>query len=255
LSPLAQLTELGRLEIRSLKPPSGEPISIAPLAKCTKLIKVDFYATHITDIDALRSCPKLQDVSFYSANVDSLAFLAATPEVSSLNLYGFRHTFSSYEPVSKLSRLRELDIYMNTQATDANLAVLSRLTTLRKIDMANSKDVTTLGFLANCRDMDELDVKWSRKLTDVSALRGMPYLTKVELDKTAIRDLGALAGKVYLTYLNISETAVTDLSPLKDSLYLETLNLRESAVVDLTPLSQIVMLKSLDLSKTLGFPR
>ncbi len=250
LSPLAQLTELSSLEIRSLKPPSGEHLSIAPLAKCTELIKVDFYATHITDVDALRSCPKLQDVSLYMADVDSLAFLAATPDVSSLNLYGFQHTFSSYDSVSKLSRLKELNIYMNTQATDANLAVLSKLTTLRKVDMANSKEVTSLGFLTNCHDMDELDAKWSRNLTDVSALRGMPYLTKVELDRTAIRDLNALAGKSYLNYLNISETAVTDLSPLKDSLYLETLDLEESAVVDLTPLSKIVMLKTLNLSKT-----
>jgi Leucine-rich repeat (LRR) protein len=250
LSPLARLSELSSLDVIFLKLPSGEPLSVAPLARCTALTRVNFQGTPITAVDALRACVKLQDVSFSSADVDSLAFLAATPAVESLSLYGSEHTFASYEPVSKLSRLTELNISVNTQANDADLAVLARLTTLRKVSMVNSRRVTSLGFLANNHDMDELDAKWSAKLTDVGAIGKMPYLTKVDLGRTGIRDLRVFAGKVYLTHLDVSETAVADLSPLKDSLYLETLNLSETAVVDIAPLAEVRMLRSLDLSKT-----
>ena len=47
------------------------------------------------------------------AAVDSLEFLRSTPDVQKLNLYGAAHTFKSYEPVSKLLKLRELNVYMN----------------------------------------------------------------------------------------------------------------------------------------------
>ena len=70
---------------------------------------------------------KLKKARFFSSEIDSIEFVKNTPELESLNLHGIGHTFKNYEPLCELKKLKDLDIYMNKQATDENLALLVKL--------------------------------------------------------------------------------------------------------------------------------
>jgi Leucine-rich repeat (LRR) protein len=250
LAPLASLPRLESLHVRILEKAEKNPVSISPLTHCPDLVEVDFYGTPVTDVGTLASCTKLQKLSLYMSAVDSIDFLAATPNITDLSLYG-SHTFPNYEPVAKLTKLRKLDIYMNKQATDANLSALKPLTSLRIIHMAGCRDVSSLDFLLNCTELEELRADWCDKLADIKVLARMPKLTRIELWRAPLTDITLLSGKADLLTLNLAETKISDLSPLQSSTKLKELILSETLVKDLSPLSGMTSLETLELKKTL----
>ena len=253
LTSFAELPELPRLTVlraTSLKNSKKTPFSLKPLARYRELGSIYFFNTKVTDADALAACTQLREINFYMSEVDSIEFLRSTPWVTSLNLYGIQHTFTSYEPVATLKHLQELNIYMNPQASDASLAPLAQLTRLRSINLFGTKDVSSLNFLANSHELEEVAASRSVKLTDIGALADKTVLSKVDLRGVKIDQIRALGDKPHLTHLNIGDTAVKDLAPLRTSPALQQLDLADSAVVDLAPLAGLRRLESLDLSGT-----
>lgn len=250
LKPVASLPHLKTLKLNSVKKAASAPFSLAPLARCPELVEIEFYSTPITDVDALAACTKLQNASFYMSAITSLEFLAATPEMQKLNLYGTEHTFPSYEPVARLTKLRELNIYMNKQATDSNLSVLQKLTSLRIIHMAKSSQVSSLDFLSNCIELETLQANWCRKLTDIKALARMPKLNLVYLSDAAITDIAPLSDKPKLEFLNLSGVKITDFSSLKNFRSLRQLDLSKTTIQDLSLFADMPLLETLNVGKT-----
>jgi len=125
ISEIKNLKSLEELSLRSIDASKENPINLEPLQKLKNLKIIDFYATKVTNTSALKGLTNLTNISFYMSSVSSIDFLSETPNVETLNLYGFGHTFENYEPVASLKKLKMLDIYMNTQATDEKLTVLT----------------------------------------------------------------------------------------------------------------------------------
>ncbi len=250
LSPLANLKNLQRLKVSSVKASETAPLDIASLAQLTSLIDVDFYATKIKNTQAMSGLSKLRRVSLYMSSVDSIDFLNGAPEVRELILYGANHTFKNYEPLLGLKKLRKLDIYMNEQATDQLLSPLSALTSLTEIRMSNSSKITTLDFLANCKDLRFISANWSRLLTDISALANMDQLQSVGLSDCKIDSISVLKDKKQLIGLDISRTAVSDISPLSGCKLLQSLDIEKTKVKDLSPLSACNVLQLLQIEDT-----
>jgi internalin A len=250
LKPLASLPRLQKLKLNTVEKAKSSPLGLSPLAHCPDLVEIEFYATPVADIEALASCTKLQDANFYMSTVDSLDFLASTPEMRKLNLYGTAHTFPSYEPVTKLTKLSELNIYMNKQATDANLSVLQKLTSLRLIRMSNSAQVTSLDFLSNCADLEELHAHSCRKLSDIKALARMPKLSLAYLSNAAITDITMLTDKPGLRFLNLAGVKIADFSSLKNARSLQQLDLSKTSFGDLALLAEMSALETLKIDQT-----
>lgn len=250
LSPLSHLKGLQVLKIGYAKASHETPFDMAPLTELKSLVEVNFYSTHITNTQAMSGLSKLRKASFYMSAIDSIDFLKGTPELRELNLYGTAHSFKNYEPLLGLKKLRKLNIYMNKQATDELLAPLTALISLEDISMQNCNKVTTLSFLANCKNLRTINANWCRKLSDISALANMDMLRVVNIPKCQVSSISVLQGMKYLERLDISETDVSDISALKgcDSLY--DLNISDTEITDISILKNCPSLRLLDINYT-----
>ena len=220
------------------------------LSHLKNLKKLDFSSVKGKNVEALKNCSSLVEAKFYMSPIDSLEFVSGTPNLEKLDLYGFKHTFPSYAPLANLKKLKWLNVYMNKQATDKNLAVLEGLNTLETFKMANCKQITSLNFLRNCRSLKELSATWAEKLEDISVLGELPELQKVDLWDVPIKNIGVFKGKKKLEELNLKRTRIKDISPLATCPKLEGINLCETEVTDLSPLANCQELGNLDLEGT-----
>lgn len=248
--PVAKMTALSSFTARSLKKSDENPIDLAPFADLKNLVEVDFYATRVKNTQALAGHDKLTKISFYMSAVDSIDFLTTTPNVEELTLYGFKHTFKDYTPVLALKKLKDLDIYMNKQATDELLAPLAAITTIEEIRMSNSRQITNLDFLAGSDGLRDLNAAWARKLTDASAIADCKKIRDVDLRDSLLTKADVFAGFTEMTRLNISGTKITDLAPLAKCAALAELNISETAVTDLGPLAACTALRTVNIEKT-----
>ncbi len=250
LSALKGLTQLKELKLNSMDEAKKTPLSLAPLAAMNALESFNCYASPVTDLDALGNKEQLVEVNLYMGAVNSLDFLSSTPNVEDLDLYGFKHSFEDYKPLLSLTKLKELNIYMNKQAVDEKLKVLEALSSLEKISMSNCKEVTTLNFLANCKNMSEVKAKWCSKLEDASALAGMTQLKRLDLEDSVISDFSFLSKLTSLQSLVLEGTAFTDLSLLPASEKLSSLDLEGCAIDSVEALSTYSNLRRLNLKGT-----
>lgn len=218
------------------KEDSVPPVDIAVIEGLKELEKLEFYNKRVINIDALVGLTKLKDLSIYMSDFNTLDFLEQTTAIEKLNLFGDRHTFKDYQPLLHLKNLRELDLSVNSQATDANLKDLAALTTLEKFDMGLCTEVTSLDFLRNCKGLKEIDVAGCLALRDLDALASLPELEVLNLRSLPISDVGFLKDARKLRELDLSNTQVTDISPLAGVTSLERLNLSDTQVTDLSPL-------------------
>ena len=86
--------------------------------------------------------------------------------------------------------------------------------------------------------------------TQVTDLKGVPRLWSLNLANTQVADLTPLKGMPYLRELHLENTKVTDLTPLKGMSYIERLYLSNTQVTDLTPLKGMRNLRELHLENT-----
>ena len=231
IAPVASLTKLRSFIIRSPKKDDETPFDLAPLAGLTELEKQELYACSSTNADALKGLSKLRDVSFYMADIDSLDFLAGTPEIERLELYGFGHTFENYQPVVGLKKLKELGVYMNKQAVDEKLAVLSALTALEKFSMSNCKKVTTLDFLSgSAASLKKLRANWCEGLTDFSALHEMVNMEDLDVWRMPTKDFSFIEKMPKLKSLGLRDNEIADLSIFGGLKDLKSLSLDQDCI-------------------------
>jgi len=250
LSALASFKHLKSVRLQSMEMAKKTPLDLAPLTEAAELEEFNSYATPVTGLDALAGKENLKVVSLYMAAVDSIAFLMESPNVEELELYGSRHTFPDYTPVAGLRNLKKLGIYMNKQAVDEKLAVLSELTTLEAISMSNCKEVTTLDFLANSKGMTKVRALWCDELKDLSALNGMVQMERLELHSAKAEDFRFLSDMTQLQNLNLENTSFSDLSLLPPGAPLVRLNLDNTSVTSLEGIQNYPKLSRLDFSRT-----
>lgn len=249
---VSKLKSLESIKLNSLKKSVKNPISLVSLEKHKNLIKIDLYGTHITGTESLSKLTLLEDVNLYMSNANSIDFLKSTPNIKKLNLYGNKHTFQNYMPISNLKHLEDLDIYMNPQATDENLAALKNLTTLKEISMAHDDQVTNLNFLKGNENLSKLNANWCNNLIDISALKDLPSLKLLTLSDTLVTQLDVLKGKSQLEWLDISGTKVKDISILSDLVNLRFLDISETEISDITPLFKLENLKTLHIDEKIS---
>jgi len=250
LSALSAFKNLKSIKLYSMDMAKKKPLDISPLKEMAHLEEFESYATPITGLDALAGKESLKVVNLYMAAVSSLEFLNTTPNVEELDLYGSRHTFPDYTPVAGLKKLKDLNIYMNEQAVDEKLAVLSELTSLEAISMSNCKEVTTLDFLANSKGMTKVRALWCDELKDLSALNGMVQMERLELHSAKAEDFRFLTDMTQLQNLNLENTSFSDLSLLPPGAPLVRLNLDNTSVTSLEGIQNYPKLSRLEFSRT-----
>ena len=248
LNAISSLKNLKYLKINVSGFKQETPIDLFPLKSISQLEKVDFYGTKVINEDVLGLHTALRDINFGMSAISSLDFLIKTPHVENLSLYGYKHSFTNYVPVTHLKKLKVLSIYMNKQAVDEKLNVLKKLTSLTTIRMANCKEITSLDFLENCHSLEYIHATWCTNLTDFSALVNFPKLEYLDIWDTPIEDLNVLSKNINLNYINLDGTKITDISPLKSLKDLSSINIYDTSIKDISPLYGHPSLFSLKVS-------
>ncbi|MFK7769504.1 MAG: leucine-rich repeat domain-containing protein [Mariniblastus sp.] len=249
LGQVAKLINLKKLRL-GLKASKENPTDLTPLAGLENLEELDLYANPVTKVEALEGLTHLKVVKLYMARVSSIDFVAKAPDLEELNLYGYRHTFENYEPITKLKNLKKLNVYMNTQAVDEKLAALKSLTSLEEIRLSNCKKITTFDFIENCKSMKRIDASWCRGIVDYSALSALPMLEQVTLTEGTFKNLDFLKGKEKLKQVTLSRTPIANVNELSGLPSLESLYLDGTEVTDITGLGNSPALSFLSISKT-----
>ncbi len=182
INPLAKLTKLKKLNISGT-----QADSIFPIRNLTKLEYLDCSKTKIKTFEPMKYATALTDLYFEGTPVD---------DISPLQNY------------TKLQRLR----ISNTQVKD--LQAISQLVGLKELRFSGTK-VRSLKSLENLKNLEILQFS-ETGVNNLSILEKLPNLQVLELDKTAVNDLSPLRQLTQLKSLFINETQVADLSPLND---------------------------------------
>jgi len=235
---VAQLPSLVTLELPSLEESKRTPVDLAPLASLTHLIEINFNATHVVNTNALSGLVNLESINFHMSNVDSIDFLKNTPNVKKLILSGSDHKFKDYSPLANLKQLGVLDLNLNPQATDTNLAVLKNINSLTDITIYRS-DITHLNFLKTHKGLRKVYIMGCGQLTDISVLKDMNFLTELDIDGAPVEQLDVLKGKNQLELLSISETRVKNIAVLGDLPGLRRIHLLNTEISDISPLFKL----------------
>jgi hypothetical protein len=247
--PVSALTNLTSFTAKKVVSSKNTPIDLAPFSHLKKLVSLDFFATKVKNTDALKGLSKMKDLNFYMSAIDSLEMVTDMIELENLNLYGYAHTFENYVPLLNPKKLKTLNIYMNKQATDENLKILRKITSLEEIHMSNSREVTSLNFLAGSKGLKNLQASWAKKLSDISALKDMNELTTVNLKDCLAEDFSVLKDKPQLRTLSLAGTSFSDLSFLSASTQLSSLDIHDTPIKNLKLLEKFTSLRRATLPK------
>lgn len=248
LEPIAALPDLVELDVLKLIRTDLEPWSLAPLAQCPKLFRLQLYAFPVKDEQALAACQNLGIVEITNVEMQSITWLGELSRVVELGLSESKANYENYAPLAKLTHLRKLSLYGHL--TPEALEPLSQLESIQEFRAQNSGDLTSLDFLRNCQYLEEVYVGSSRNLADISALADKQFLRSLYIGGTAVTSLDALTGLVRLRSLNLHGAKIEDLSPLASTRALEDLDLTRCPVSDLTPLKNLNALTSVALTGT-----
>ena len=117
--------------------------------------------------------------------------------------------------------------------------------------MSNSREVTTLCFLKNCRGIKSIRAAWCKKLIDISDLADKDELQDVGISDCPVTDFTPLKGKPKLRSLDCSKTAFSDLTLLAASTELRSLKINATPITDISPLATFASLSQLTVSESI----
>jgi len=285
LEQLSSLTKLEQLSICYTGITTLDGIENFP-----NLNKLDATNTSLTDISALEGATGLTYLGLNSINV-------AVPEEDDDHDHDHDHDHESSESTSgdssadtssgdtskeeeeekeetpeeeeEREESKETAVEYNTTGlTNEDLAVISKLTNLKYLDISNN-NVTDLSALSSLKNVKYLSIATNPvenlagvegmtemkllhaldcSLTDINAVKGFAKLENVYLSGNKLTDLSALSSATEVVYLDASDNGITDMSAVTGMTKLVTLALSDNNITAIPDLKGLDRLGSLDLS-------
>ena len=114
---------------------------------------------------------------------------------------------------------------------------------------ADSIKVSDLSFISSLVNLKELTIQNTAISADtLSAISGLPVLTKLTLSNCSLSDISALSKLTSLTYLNLSGNSIRNIQALSGMQSLQELNLQHNALTAIADLSGLSNVAKLDVS-------
>ncbi len=138
----------------------------------------------------------------------------------------------------------------NTPEIDLHpLSNLSKLQSFELDVLSPSQDYGPVRSLTNLRRLDLPNQYWEvGQLADLSFLRRLTKLERLNLHGQEVGDITLLSGLTHVKGLDLSSNQVGDISPLTNLTNLKVLDLSSNQITDITPLSNLTNLRGLWLS-------
>jgi len=203
----------------ALQPASADALTCDVLGRVTRLHAPD---AGIEDLTGIQNLVRLGELHIYGNNrIRDVTPLAGLPALTDLNLA--RNAIEDIGPLARVRTLTSLDLLGNP-----------------------IRDFTPIGELTGL-----IRLRLGPGVTDLSALRSLTRLGRLELAHNDVTDLAPLAPLTSLTRLSLSDNPhLRDLSPLTSLVNLEVLELGGTAVGDLTHVGELPRITSLSLDGT-----
>ncbi len=220
---LAHLTGLTNLKALRLSGKNGktevDTDGMVHVGKLTNLkaLLLDFLWIDGEGLQHLSNCKKIEELYLAETLVadEDLAKLVLFPKLKKLRISKLSQvTGAGLEHVAKIEGLIDLDLSENSSLFDADLAPVSRLTNLKRLNLWRVA-LTDAGVahLAPLTNLEWLNLD-NTQLSDAGLkyLRGMTKLKFLHLGSTSITDAGLPQLEVLksLNDLKVTRTAVTD---------------------------------------------
>ena len=172
---------------------SGAPITAGEMATLTRL---EASNANISDLTGLEGATNLKSLWLDGEEVGQ-------------GTWRNSNSVSDLSPLAGLTRLEELDLWVNSVSDISPLAGLTNLKHLGFVGN-NISDVSVLAGLTNLESLF-LD---GNPISGISPLAGLTELTRLGLDNISVSDLSPLAGLTNLRWMRLAGNNISDLSPL-----------------------------------------
>ena len=191
--------------------------SMAVLARCPRLLTIDFNRQRVTDLSPLASCISLRRITRICAGND-------------------------VTPCAALTQLEHLDCSQSVGLSD--ISALKACTALKYLNCCLTKIEQLPPLPASLETL----ICFQTPLSDISALTACTALKHLDCRNGGITILPPLPAS--LETLKISGNLIKDLSPLTACIGLRSLDCSSTLVQDLSPLAVCAGLRSLDCCLT-----
>ena len=145
--------------------------------------------------------------------------------------------FDSLKNASNLDSLR-LDRLSNLKFSSLSDYLDDKLPSVTKLFLSGLSLESPQNILENLNGIElftslkTLEINYTSKILDISAIKDCPTLTSVTLGYCNIQSLSGIEGLINLQTLNLNNNNITNLKPLENLKNLTSLNLQNNAISD-----------------------
>ncbi len=197
--------------------------TLAPLARLTKLEKIEASNVFIDDITPLRNLNKLQELNLSGTPVKTIEPLMFAFNLKVLDISG-----TEVSTLDGLSGLTQLESLVIDSTTLTGLSPLSAMVNLSYLSLAYTP-VANLDVIGKLPALKKLNIEGS-SVSSLKPLSGMSALENINLDKTGVSDLSPLASDSSLRIIQANNTAVSSLDGLLNNANLKLIYCDNSGI-------------------------
>ena len=173
--------------------------SFAPLATCSRLRKIDYYAVKGDQAlyDSLGTLKQVKEFHGGLTKMTSIKWLLNVPQTEALVV--FSEKIDDFSPISTLVNLTHFKGWSMDGGSMApalgDLSFLANCKKLKKLELPSS-NYTSTAIIGTFTDLEELDLSRAKQPVDVSFVKKLPKLTRISLYGTDVINGGAIPGNV-----------------------------------------------------------
>ena len=145
-------------------------------------------------------------------------------------------------PVAGLIQLRELWL---TDNLVSDISPVSGLTNLNILGVSECPNLSDISHVRNLTNLTRLDLVRTQ-VSDISHVRNLTNLVHLDFRHSLVSDISAVRRLINLVHLDFGDTLVSDLSPMAGLINLTVLGCWEANISDLSPLAKLDNLVHID---------
>lgn len=207
---------------------ADEDIGFDPLLEEAIRAELDIGAKHL-DKNSVKDVRVLNLENYQLTSIEGLQYFTGLQE-----LYLSQNVISDATPIQNLNGLEILDLSFN-QLTDLEIASPF----LKELNVEGNR-LYDLSFVRDLDDLMKLDLR-DNEFSDLSPLADLTSLTHLNIRGNQIKSIDALAGLANLIDLNARNNQIKDVTPILELPLTERLYLDGNGIKDFNLLTEVAM--------------
>ena len=221
---------------------------LSPLANLTRLNNIKLRGNRITDVSPLAGLVNVNWLGLEENEITDLSPLKGLIKLNGIGIEG--NPVSDVSPLANLTSLEGIRAW-NTSISD--FSPLANSLRLQWLEFSGDRSMSNLTSLRGLKTLRRLEINHCG-ISDISGLAQLTQLQSLTLHDNLIADVSPLKNLKGLTHLNLSDNVISDVSPLSGLSKLETLILQNNVIADISPLEKLPEKTSIVLPNNPGFP-